>query len=156
MTVKRQKPATINRKLAAPSAFCRRLLAQGIVKADPVSVKMTQRKGKAVVQATLGKGEGYREVPLNTETHRALREYLAVRPKFASDRFFIGQRGPLTESSIWRIVTKYARQAGVEASPHVLHHGFAALLARQKKTDSDSRPFRLISERMFISGQHSK
>jgi site-specific recombinase XerD len=194
LTVKKQKPATINRKLAALGAFCRWLLARDIVQADPMEgiprvrqaptppkalkrtelrrlirkaqqagnhlhiavvtllantglrsgeasaltlddVKMTQRKGKIIVHAVSGKGEKYREVPLNAETRRALREYLAARPKIASDRLFIGQRGPLTESGIWRIVTKYARQAGVEASPHVLRHSFATLLVRQKKTD---------------------
>lgn len=67
------------------------------------SVEMTQRKGKLIVHAISGKGEKYREVPLNGESRRALREYLAVRPKVAGDRFFIGQRGPLTESGIWRI-----------------------------------------------------
>jgi len=194
VTVKKQKPATINRKLAALGAFSRWLLALGILQADPMegiphvrqtptppkalertelrrlirkaqqagnrlhiavvtllantglrageasaltlsNVEMTERKSKVVVHATSGKGEKYREVPLNAETRRVLREYLAVRPKVTSDRLFIGQRGPLTESGIWRIVTKYARQAGVEASPHVLRHSFATLLVRQKKTD---------------------
>ncbi|MBC7227758.1 MAG: tyrosine-type recombinase/integrase [Thermoflexales bacterium] len=96
-------------------------------------VEVTERRGRVVVRR--GKGEKYREVPLNGEARRAVLEYLAVRPKVADDRLLIGRRGPLTESGVWRIVAKYAREAGVEATPHVLRHTFATRLLREAGAD---------------------
>lgn len=191
LTVRRCKPATINRKLAALSAFCHHGLSQGWLQADPTEgvenapramappralevadlrrlirrvqqgdnplhvavvlllantglrvaeaaalrkedVMLGERSGKVIVRQ--GKGGKYREVPLNAETRRALREYLAVRPA-DTDSLFVGQRGPLTTSGIWRIVTRYARQAGVEATPHTLRHTFATRLLREAGAD---------------------
>lgn len=96
-------------------------------------VEVTERRGRVVVR--MGKGEKYREVPLNGEARRAVVEYLAVRPKVADDHLLIGRRGPLTESGVWRIVAKYAREAGVEATPHVLRHTFATRLLREAGAD---------------------
>lgn len=96
-------------------------------------VEMSERKGRISVY---GKGDRYREVPLNAEARRALKEYLAVRPASAAPQVFIGQRGPLTESGVWRIVHKYALLAGLEGvSPHVLRHTFATRLLREAGTD---------------------
>jgi site-specific recombinase XerD len=75
---------------------------------------------------------------LNAETRRALREYLKVRPATRNDEraVFVGQRGPLTESGVWRIVAKYADLAGLaDVSPHVLRHTFATQLLRDAETD---------------------
>ena len=192
LTVKRQRPATINRKLAALGSFCKWAMGVGLIETDPTDsiekvrqvqsppraldatdlhrlvrraqqsgnqlhiavitvlvntglrvselcrvelrdIEMSARKGGLSV---LGKGEKRREIPLNAETRRALREYLAVRPTTDSLQVFVGQRGPLTESGVWRIVGKYARQAGLEnVSPHVLRHTFATRLLREAGTD---------------------
>jgi integrase len=54
-----------------------------------------------------------------------------VRPATSKDEeaVFVGQRGPLTESGVWRIVAKYADLAGlVDVSPHVLRHTFGRLV----------------------------
>ncbi len=192
LTVKRQKPATINRKLAALGTFCRWAVSEGLLQNDPTDsienvrqaqpppraldatdlrrlvrraqqsgnplhvavitvlantglrvselcgmelrdIEMSARKGKITV---IGKGEKPREIPLNAETRRALREYLAVRPAADELQVFIGQRGPLTESGVWRIVRKYAHLAGLEGiSPHSLRHTFATRLLREAHTD---------------------
>lgn len=192
LTVRREKPSTINRKLSSISAFCRYLVAAGMLKQNPASgvekirsaplpprsltrvevrriirraqqggnplhvavitilaftgiraselaslrlndITLNARNGRLTVRS--GKGGKYREVPLNAEARRALQEYLVVRPQVEDDHVFIGKRGPLTTSGIWRIVVKYARQAGVEASPHVLRHTFATLLLREAGVD---------------------
>ncbi len=102
-------------------------------------VEIKPRSGKVIVRS--GKGDKYREVPLNADARQAISQYIAVRPNPAkpkeADRLFIGQRGePLEEGGVWHIVTKYANQAGIEdASPHVLRHTFATLLLREHKTD---------------------
>jgi site-specific recombinase XerD len=84
---------------------------------------ITERAGQLTVRS--GKGGKFRQVPLNAEARRALREYLDVRPTVVTDRVFVGQRGPLSENAVRRIVDKYARRAGLEdVTPHALRHSF--------------------------------
>ena len=62
---------------------------------------------------------------MNVEARRALSDYLEVRPVIASDRVFVGRRGPLTEDGVRKLVAKYARRAELEGvTPHVLRHSF--------------------------------
>lgn len=94
---------------------------------------LSERKGKLTVR---GKGEKIREIPLNAEVREALREWLSARPAAPDDRLFIGRRGPLTPSGVWRIVAQYARKAGLEdVHPHVLRHTFATRLLREAGAD---------------------
>jgi integrase/recombinase XerD len=66
----------------------------------------------------------------------ATEEYLQrVRPKLVGKRttraLFVSQKGGgLVRSSIWRLVKKYARLAGIakNISPHTLRHSFATHL----------------------------
>lgn len=84
---------------------------------------ISERAGQLTVRS--GKGGKFRQVPLSAEARRALRDYLDVRPTVAGDRVFVGQRGPLSENAVRRIVDKYARRAGLEdVTPHTLRHSF--------------------------------
>ncbi len=86
-------------------------------------LEISERKGGLTVRS--GKGGKFREVPLNVEARRALSDYLDVRPSIASDLVFVGQRGPLTEDAVRKIVAKYANRAGLEGvTPHTLRHSF--------------------------------
>ena len=196
LTVRHAKPATINRRLAALSMFCRWAVQHDLLHDDPTTdvpaaqqarsapkalnrsdlnrllrkvkqsgnplhvavilmlantglrvgelvaldttdVEISERSGK--VRVRLGKGSRYREVPLNAEARQALRAYCKVRPQPAPSvqSLFISQRGEaLTASGVWRMLSKYARQAGLEhVSPHVLRHSFASLLLREQQVD---------------------
>ena len=196
LNVRHVKPATINRRLAALSMFCRWALHHDLLNDDPTTdvpaaqqarsapkalnrsdlnrllrkvkqssnplhvavlltlantglrvgelvtletsdVDITERSGK--VRVRLGKGSRYREVPLNAEVRQALRKYSEMRPQPAGKvaSLFISQRGEaLTSSGVWRMLSKYARQAGLEhISPHVLRHSFASLLLREQQID---------------------
>ncbi len=94
---------------------------------------LSERKGKLTVR---GKGEKIREIPLNAEVREALRGWLSARPAVPDDHLFIGRRGPLTPSGVWRIVAEYARKAGLEdVHPHVLRHTFATRLLREAGAD---------------------
>ena len=42
-------------------------------------IEISKRKGKVIIRS--GKGQRYREVPLNLDARRALKEYRAERPK---------------------------------------------------------------------------
>jgi len=55
-----------------------------------------------------GKGNKQRWVPLPLPVRRALQAYLETRPPVTSDRVFIGERGPLTESGIRSLCDKYS------------------------------------------------
>ncbi len=97
-------------------------------------VCLSERKGKVAVRR--GKGNKYREVPLNIETRKALVAYLSTRPGAdPNEPLLVGQRGAMTPSGVWRTLQSYARAAGVAVSPHVLRHTFATRLLRKAGAD---------------------
>lgn len=84
----------------------------------------------------IGKGEKERIVPLGEPAISAIREYLKeARPKLARAEsegwLFLSRTGrKLNRETIWRLVKKYARLAGIKKplSPHTLRHSFATHL----------------------------
>jgi len=69
------------------------------------------------VRARFGKGGEAREVPLSLDARKALAD---------DPHLYLGQRGPLADAGIYRIVTKYGQRAGIEGlTPHTLRHTFA-------------------------------
>ncbi len=193
LTVAKFKPATINRRLAALSRYCRWAKAIGLIQEDPTEeiegvrqmhgapkaldalelrrllrevhkggqkrdiaileilantglrvgelaqltredLDISERKGTVTVRS--GKGAKYRQVPLNADARRALREYLDVRLQSESGAVFLGQRGNgLTPSAIWRVVKKYGQRAELAISPHTLRHTFGTRLVRSQGVD---------------------
>ena len=91
-------------------------------------VQISERKGKLIVRC--GKGQKYREVPLNSDARKALNEYLKSRADENNERLFLGERGPLTPSGVFRIIKRYARDAGGRgiAAPAKAYFCEAALL----------------------------
>jgi site-specific recombinase XerD len=74
-----------------------------------------------------GKGRKERIVTLNYKACRALKAYLAVRPKVDEEALFLTKfEKPLGTRSIRTIVSKYLSEAGIDgASTHALRHTFA-------------------------------
>jgi site-specific recombinase XerD len=184
LAVKKQKPATVNRKLSSLSAFCEWAKEAGLITANPVDgisqvgevraapkwldkneqyallravqergrkrdmalitlmlntglrvsevsalnvddVKMSPRKGSVVVRG--GKGEKFRTVPLNVDTRKALRAYLAERSGVEDgEHLFVSQRGgSLQPAGLYYLVSRYAYGARLEdVTPHTLRHTF--------------------------------
>jgi len=83
-----------------------------------------------------GKGRKERLVPLGAPAVAAVTDYLErSRPVLlgprSSPHLFVSRRGPrVTRETIWRLVVRYARKAGIakSISPHTLRHSFATHL----------------------------
>ncbi|MDO0821952.1 tyrosine-type recombinase/integrase [Desulfosporosinus nitroreducens] len=84
------------------------------------------------LKVRLGKGGKFRSVPLNSDTRKALRDYLNGRTK---GPVFLSQRGRgtrrLTSSGIRQVIDQYAYLAKLpELHPHTLRHTFALNLLK--------------------------
>jgi len=69
-----------------------------------------ERSGSATFR--VGKGNKQRTVPLPLPVRRALQAYLEIRPPVASDKVFVGERGPLSEKGIRALCDKYSAICG--------------------------------------------
>jgi site-specific recombinase XerD len=88
-------------------------------------VQLSERKGTILVRGDHAKGGKQREVPVPREARQRLQSYLDQHPT-GKGLLFLGQRGPLGEDAIGRIVGKYATWAKLEGvTPHVLRHTFS-------------------------------
>ena len=88
----------------------------------------------------IGKGNKERLVPVGGPAQEAIEHYIntsrkkfldPTKPKKSQNKLFLNQRGgPLSRMSVWNIVNKYAKRAGVEKNvyPHIFRHSFATHL----------------------------
>ncbi len=90
-------------------------------------IAISDRKGNLVVRR--GKGEKYREVPLNKDAREAFILAGYSEHNNGSKHVFSGQRGPITDSGVQVALIKYAAMAGLDRiSPHCLRHTFCKRL----------------------------
>ena len=104
---------------------------------DLADVSMSARRGRLKVR--LGKGDAYREVPLNSATRTALEEWLEARAaqvarhQHAQDSkaLWLARSGRrLSARAIDMVVRRLATDAGMEASAHLLRHTCVTNLVR--------------------------
>ncbi|NCC51637.1 MAG: site-specific tyrosine recombinase XerD [Spartobacteria bacterium] len=96
----------------------------------------------------MGKGRKERVVPLGQKARDWLTRYLEeVRPTLTHDPqnrylFLTNRKGPFTRKTIWKMIKKYARLAGImkNVTPHTLRHSFASHLL------ANEAPLRVIQE----------
>jgi site-specific recombinase XerD len=94
------------------------------------------RKTRAIIRS--GKGGCYREIPLNSLICEVIQNWLAERKeKYAgksdSRAVFLNPQGaPMLPNSIYEIVKKIGRDAGLELSPHTLRHTCLTALVRKQ------------------------
>lgn len=88
-----------------------------------------KRSGSIQVQ---GKGNKYREVPLNATARKVLEDYLVTMPNTGPYLFTSEKTGQaLTERGLGYLIKKYARAAGVaDLRPHDLRHRFGYRMAQ--------------------------
>ena len=96
----------------------------------PVNLK----KGKVIVRS--GKGDRYREVPLNKKVREALISWLGERrQKFdessGDEPLFLNPQGQrMSSTSLDRIVRKIGEAVGLDLSPQILRHSCLTSLVR--------------------------
>jgi integrase/recombinase XerD len=114
------------------------LYAAGLRVSELVGLTLKQVDLRRGVVRVRGKGNKERVVPLVPPAVEKLSLYLSQgRPKLVRGReshfLFLNRRGgPLSRQGFWKILKRYALQAGIrELSPHTLRHSFAThLLSR--------------------------
>ena len=115
------------------------LYACGLRATEALTLRVADVNRRAGYVQCSGKGRKERLVPVGGEALAWVERYLTdARPRLAAVRrapasalLFVGQRGrPLTRQSLWYIVLRAARRAGVHqrVSPHTLRHCFASHL----------------------------
>lgn len=99
---------------------------------DVEDVAISARKGLVVVRS--GKGDVYREVPLNSACRDALESWLKERRKRAADGergLFVGPQGRrLSTRAVDMVVRAVAARAELQLSAHVLRHTCVTNLVR--------------------------
>lgn len=140
-------PEVVDRLLAAPTpedryylrdrALLETLYATGTRASEVVSLQLADLHLEHGFCKCHGKGNKQRVVPLGSKAQEALRQYLSeLRPQLcvrdpSAPWVFLSRGGrPLTRITLWLLVKKYARRAGItgKVSPHTLRHSFATHL----------------------------
>lgn len=108
------------------------LLQTGIKVGELVELRLSdiEISGDGGILTVRGDGES-REIPLNVVTCDALREYLFVRPRLPGiEHLFLSQEGrPISTRSVQRLVSTYAKAAGLEGvSAQALRRTYIQLL----------------------------
>jgi len=103
-----------------------------LVRLDASDARVSARKGLLVVRS--GKGDRYREVPLNRPVREALEAWLEIRSERLTDdepALFVGPQGRrLSPRAVDMVIRNTARRAGLELSAHVLRHTCVTNLVR--------------------------
>lgn len=97
-------------------------------------VRISARKGMVIIRS--GKGDTYREVPLNAEVREVLKVWLKERAKSFSHTldpaFFLNLKGKrLSPRAIDLIIRRIGADAHLELSAHVLRHTCLTNLVRR-------------------------
>ncbi|OQA91579.1 MAG: Tyrosine recombinase XerD [Elusimicrobia bacterium ADurb.Bin231] len=118
----------------------------------------------------IGKGSKERIVPMGSKAIEAIKKYMATERKGINEYLFISRLSKkLSRVSIWNIIKKYAKLAGINKriTPHTLRHSFAShILERgadlrtiQEMLGHSSITTTQIythTDRQFIKSQHKK
>ena len=112
------------------------MYASGLRVSELVQAKTVQLSLGDAVLRVFGKGARERLVPFGEEALDWLRRYLAeargaILAGQASEALFVTrQGGGMSRQMFWKVVKRYALQAGISAplSPHTLRHAFATHL----------------------------
>ncbi len=137
----------VDRLLAAPAvhtklglrdkAMFEFMYATGLRVSEAAALKLSDINQEAGFLRTVGKGSKERIVPVGKQAIEWLQRYITeARPHFGKTpptrgEIFLSTHGtPLSRKTIWHLIKKYARVAGItkNITPHTLRHSFATHL----------------------------
>jgi integrase/recombinase XerC len=101
---------------------------------DMADISIAGRKAQIIVRS--GKGDRYREIPLNEVARDAVRDWILERNKRfinskVDDALFLNpQGGRMSATSLDRIVRKVGTACGINLSAHILRHTCLTTLVR--------------------------
>lgn len=141
------RPGQVEAMLAAPQpeepfyardrAILEMLYASGMRVSELAGLRVADVNLQVGYARCLGKGSKERIIPIGRAAIEALREYLdGPRGLLAAEQgpteaLFLSRTGrPMDRTNLWRLVSKYAVQAGLPnpVGPHTLRHCFATHL----------------------------
>jgi site-specific recombinase XerD len=101
----------------------------GVRVGELVALEMDDLDFKTGTANVMGKFRRARTVAFGPKAGKALLAYLRVRAQHRlaeEPRLWIGQRGPLNEAAVWKVVKQRGEDAGIKGlHPHALRHTFA-------------------------------
>ena len=112
------------------------MYATGLRVSEVAKISLGDVNFEAGFLRIVGKGSKERIVPVGKQAAACIRRYLQeARPSFArrgqrGEIFLSTRGGPLNRKTIWHLIKKYARAAGITKciTPHTLRHSFATHL----------------------------
>jgi integrase/recombinase XerD len=112
------------------------LYATGMRVSEAAGLKLDSLNLEVGFLRCIGKGNKERVIPLGRKATHILKRYIEEsRPKILKGRdseyLFLSRLGKrFSRQSLWKLVKKYARQAGIKKpmKPHILRHSFATHL----------------------------
>lgn len=139
-------PDEVGRLLASPSggdpaslrdrALLELFYASGLRVSELAALTLQQVDLEGGLARVFGKGSKERVVPVGSRARAALAAWIAsgrphfVKPRTRSELFLSSRGSALSRVSLWSIVKKHARRAGIRKTvkPHLLRHSFATHL----------------------------
>lgn len=85
-------------------------------------LSLSERSGQLTIR--WGKGDKYREIPLNKDARQAVRVWLDTRKSESDYLFTTDKNGRMTRQLVSWHLDEIGKAAGVKFSPHVLRHTF--------------------------------
>ncbi len=118
------------------AAMLELLYAAGLRVSELIGLKLLDVNLEAGFVRVFGKGSRERVVPIGGYAREKIDAYLtSCRPRLLRQKtsvyLFVARAGkPMTRQGFWKLLKKYARQAGIlkNVTPHSLRHSFASHL----------------------------
>ena len=129
-------PGIATKSALRDTAMLELMYATGLRVSELISLDMSSINWQVGYLTTIGKGSKERIVPIGKSAYDCLYRYIQeARPLFIkkrqTDTLFLNKSGAaFTRQGFWKIVKKYAAQAGLQKKvhPHTFRHSFASHL----------------------------